>query len=147
MSQAPLPSDNPFAPPPVMATPEGRGNLPRAYQIASRQRTVLICILVQLVLMVANIGLKSGGPAAAQLAVSIALLCTVVVSAVAVFSLAMEVFGVGVGILLGILTLVPCVGLIMLLIVNGRATSLLRNAGYHVGLMGADLSQFEGRGA
>ncbi|HZZ81823.1 MAG TPA: hypothetical protein VFE62_25205 [Gemmataceae bacterium] len=40
------------------------------------------------------------------------------------------------------LTLIPCVGLIVLLVINGAATSTLRQYGYHVGFLGADLSQF-----
>ena len=60
---------------------------------------------------------------------------------VLVFLLATKVYGTALGVLLGILTLVPCVGLIVLLIVNGKATSVLRQNGHRVGLLGADLSK------
>jgi hypothetical protein len=46
---------------------------------------------------------------------------------------------------LGILTLVPLLGLIILLIVNQRATGVLQAKGYRVGLLGASLSQFDDR--
>ena len=36
----------------------------------------------------------------------------------------MKVYSTGLGIVLGLLTLIPCVGLIVLLIVNGKATSV-----------------------
>lgn len=53
---------------------------------------------------------------------------------------AVKVYGVGLGILLGVLSLAPCISLIVLLLVNGKATSVLRQNGIKVGLMGADLS-------
>jgi hypothetical protein len=36
---------------------------------------------------------------------------------------------------------VPCFGLLLLLIVNQKATSILQQNGIRVGLMGADMSQ------
>jgi hypothetical protein len=57
-----------------------------------------------------------------------------------VFMLAMKVYSTGLGIFLGLLTLIPCVGLICLLIVNGKATAVLQANGIHVGLLGADPS-------
>ncbi len=44
---------------------------------------------------------------------------------------------VGVTILLMLLMFVPLVSLIVLLVINNRATNLLRGAGIRVGLMGA----------
>jgi len=37
--------------------------------------------------------------------------------------------------------IVPCIGILMLLFINGRATKLLRNVGLRVGLMGVSMSQ------
>jgi hypothetical protein len=48
----------------------------------------------------------------------------------------------GVGILLALLALIPCVGLIGLLIINGKATSVLKDYGIRVGLLGAKMSDF-----
>jgi hypothetical protein len=42
---------------------------------------------------------------------------------------------------LGILTLVPLVGLLVLLAVNNKATTILRSHGLKVGLLGADPKQ------
>jgi hypothetical protein len=47
-----------------------------------------------------------------------------------------------VGVLLGILTLIPLIGLIVLLVINGKATKVLRANGHRVGLLGASLSEF-----
>lgn len=61
----------------------------------------------------------------------------IVVAAVFVAQLAMELYGKGPGIIFGILTLIPLVGLVVLLIVNGKATSVLKENGLDVGLLGA----------
>jgi hypothetical protein len=56
--------------------------------------------------------------------------------------LANKVYGLAAAICVVILSFVPCVGLITLLVVNGKATNILRDKGYHVGFLGADLSDF-----
>lgn len=43
-----------------------------------------------------------------------------------------------VAVICGILLLVPCVGLLTLLVLNSQATSRLKQAGINVGLLGAD---------
>jgi ABC-type enterochelin transport system permease subunit len=53
----------------------------------------------------------------------------------------MSLYSTTTGIVLGILTFIPLVGLIVLLIVNGKATNVLRQNGITVGLMGAKSSQ------
>jgi hypothetical protein len=105
--------------------------------IAKQQRAIMICILAYIVLVILNFV----APTIVALFVGLAALAVVVTSAVFVFMLAMTVYGTGAGIVLGILTLVPLVGLIVLLIVNGKATKILREYGINVGLMGADMSQ------
>ena len=52
----------------------------------------------------------------------------------------MKTYGSGLGILLGVLCLLPLVGLLVLLAVNGKATRVLKQNGIRVGLLGADLS-------
>ena len=70
-----------------------------------------------------------------------------VTAAVFVFMLALALYNTGAGVVLGILTLVPLVGLIVLLIINGKATNTLRHHGIHVGLMGARASEIPAPGA
>jgi hypothetical protein len=59
-----------------------------------------------------------------------------------VFWLAIKVYNTSLGVILGILAMVPCVGLIILLVVNQKAISVLTANGHKVGLMGADLAEF-----
>lgn len=58
-----------------------------------------------------------------------------------VFLLAVKLYGTALGIVLGILSLIPLIGLLVLLGVNGKATSVLRANGVKVGLLGARLSE------
>jgi hypothetical protein len=46
-------------------------------------------------------------------------------------------YGLGARILIVLSLFIPLVGLIVLLVLNSRATNVLRSAGYKVGLMGA----------
>jgi len=46
------------------------------------------------------------------------------------------------GIIYGAGTIIPCIGLIILLVINTKATRTLELNGHHVGFFGADLSKF-----
>ena len=50
------------------------------------------------------------------------------------------VAGLPVFVLLGLLALIPCVGFVILFVVNSSATSVLQRNGIAVGLLGARLS-------
>ena len=58
-----------------------------------------------------------------------------------VFSLAIKACSPQAGVLLGMLTFVPGIGLIILAAVNGKATSILKQNGIKVGFLGAKLYQ------
>ena len=104
--------------------------------VAKFQKGILVCILFQLVAIIGQLAL----PPEIRLLISIAVLVVGIVSSVFVFMLAIKVYGTALGVLLGVLSLVPCIGLIVLLIVNGKATSVLKQNGIKVGLLGANLS-------
>jgi hypothetical protein len=105
--------------------------------IAVRQRAVMFCILGYFGLVV----LQFAFPPELRIVLGIAAAAVSITGAVFIFMLALSLYNTGAGIVLGILTLVPILGLIILLIVNGRATTVLRQHGLKVGLMGADLKQ------
>lgn len=104
--------------------------------IAIYQKGILICILVYLLLILTRVFI----PPELLIVLALVLLADVVTGTVFVFLLAIRVYSLGVGILLGILTLVPCLGLVSLLIVNGKANEVLRANGLKVGLLGVNLS-------
>jgi len=64
-----------------------------------------------------------------------------ILAAVFVFLLAVSVYSTGTGIASGAVILIPWVGLIVLLVINLKATRILRAHGVSVGLLGADPSQ------
>ncbi len=131
MSQAPTPIHQPV---PLGYAPPPRNDL---RQIAMRQKAVMWCILGYLAAVVLQAVLS---PEIAVLGALLGLTASVT-GAGFVFMLAIAIYRTGAGIALGILTLIPLVGLIVLLIVNGKATRIRRENGIKVGLMGANMRQ------
>ena len=104
--------------------------------VARYQKGVLVCILIYFLAVIGQFAL----PQDLRMILGIGVLFVGLTGAVFAFLLAMKTHGTGQGILLGILCLVPCVGLLVLLIINSKATSVLKQNGIKVGLLGADLS-------
>lgn len=131
-------NDNPFQAPQTEARVLGvrHGSREELRRVASYQKGVLVCILIQILAVIGQIA------APPDLAFFIALgsLAVGLASTVFVFLLAMNVYSTGLGIVLGCCALVPCVGLLVLLFVNGKATSILKQNGIRVGLLGARLT-------
>ena len=130
--------DNPYQAPQTILEATGvlSGSRDDLRKVARFQKGILVCILIYLLAVVSQFAL----PPDLRPLVGVGVLLAVIVGAVFVVLLATNVFGTGLGILLGILSLVPCFGLVILLIVNGRATKILKQNGIKVGFLGADVS-------
>jgi hypothetical protein len=107
------------------------------HTIARRQGAIIIGVVVYL------------GAAALRQFIPPALLpviwCLVLLaSAVGAFWLAMAIYGRPTATVLGIVALIPLVGLLVLVVVSSRATGILRQHGIHVGFFGANMAQFHG---
>lgn len=136
-------SENPYQPPltsPVVVGVKSRTRRDlRA--IAKYQKSIIMCIAITLLLFPA--ALVPGD--LLRLAILVCYGIVAIASTVFIFLLAIKVYSVVVGILLGLLTLLgsltlfPLIGLIVLLLVNGKATKILRQNGIKVGLLGANL--------
>ena len=96
---------------------------------------VIVCIAIQLLAIVSQFAL----PVELRPVLGIASFGVGIVAMVFVFLLATKIYSTGVGVLLGILTLIPLIGLIVLLIVNAKATGILKQNGIKVGLLGAKM--------
>ena len=131
-------SENPYQPPASSEPAIGvlSGSREDLRTVATMQKGILVCILLQII---GTVGQVVSPPGLAMAFAGLALI-TGIASFIFVLLLAMRVYGVGMGILLGVLCMIPCIGLISLLVVNGKATSVLRQNGIKVGLMGAKLS-------
>lgn len=105
-------------------------------EIASRQKAIQFCILgyIACAILVYALPRPINGFAA------LGVIASAVAGAVFVFLLALSLYSTGVGVVLGICMFIPLIGLIILLIVNGKATNVLREDGIHVGLLGARMS-------
>ncbi len=134
-------SDNPFQAPMTeeFAPAVGvRSGLPQDVRgVAVCQKGILVCILLNLLCIFALVAL----PPFFRPVLAVGMCCICVAGFVFVIRLAMKVYSPAFGVLLGILTLVPTFGLFILLLVNGKATSILRANGHRVGLMGAKLAE------
>jgi hypothetical protein len=107
--------------------------------VATYQKGILLCILVYLLLVAFQFAL----PPEVRLFLGLAFVVLAITATVFVFLLATKVYSTGLGILLGLLTLIPCVGLIVLVIINGKATAVLKAHGIRVGLLGASMSDLQ----
>jgi hypothetical protein len=112
------------------------GNIEGLRNVARYQKGVLMCILIQILGVIVQLLL----PPSLAMFSGIALIAIGIAATVFVFLLATNVYTTPLGIVLGILTLIPCIGLIVLLIVNSKATTVLRQNGIKVGLLGANLA-------
>lgn len=134
-------SDNPYQSPmspmaPVTGVKSGRREDLR--KVAVYQKGIMICILVYLL---GAIGQFLVPPELRPFG-ALPVLAGALGGLVFVVLLSIQVYSPVVGVLLGLLMFVPCVGLIVLLTVNGKATTILRENGHRVGLLGARLSEF-----
>ena len=129
------PYQSPSAEPQVVGVKSGSREDLRS--VAKYQKGILVCILIYVIAMIGQFAV----PDEMGFIIGFGILVVGLVGTVFVFLLAIKVYSTGVGVLLGILTLVPCIGLIVLLVVNGKATAVLKQNGIKVGLLGANLSQ------
>ena len=116
--------------------------------IAVRQKAVIYCILAYIVVVGARVTLVTarGDYAPFELILALLQIGVYIATAVFTFMLAIALFNVAAGIILGIVSLIPLLGFIVLLVISSRATSVLRRHGIRVGLMGAKSSQIPSSG-
>jgi hypothetical protein len=147
-------NENPYQAPmadlrPAVGVLSGKREDVRA--VAVYQKGMLVCILVYLLAIVGRV-MAAFVITTPSAALGAAIVCGLAVLAaglgglVFVFLLSTKVYGVAIGILLGLLTFLPCIGLLVLLIINGKATNVLRQNGHRVGLLGASLPEFDSVG-
>jgi hypothetical protein len=112
--------------------------------VARSQRAICLCILGYLATIPLRFAINALPDQQMQLVLALCLLlfyvAVAITATVFVFMMALKVYSTGVGITLGILTMFPCIGLIVLLIINAKATGILRQYGVRVGLLGANMS-------
>jgi hypothetical protein len=132
---------NPYAPPTAPVDgPTLDADRAKLRDIARHQRTINLMILAQFLLYLAAAATREVDGSA--FVVGLVALVILALSLLATFRLAGTLYTTPMAILYGILMFAPCIGLIVLLLLNQEATRRLRNAGFKVGLLGADPKQF-----
>jgi hypothetical protein len=101
-------------------------------------RTESCCIVLYIGAIIAQFVF----PSQFRIYIGIGILVLGLAALVSVVILAIRVYNPVTGIIFGIGTIIPCVGLLILLVVNNKATTILRQNGCHVGFFGANLSEF-----
>ncbi len=133
-------SENPYESPSTDSSHEATGVVSGTRadlrKVAQYQKAILVCILVYLLAVFGQFLL----PPQLRPLLGVGVIIVGLVSTVFVFMLALKVYSTGTGIILGILALVPCLGLIILLVINSKATKILTQNGIKVGLLGANVS-------
>lgn len=129
---------NPYQSPAAAAQVTGvlSGSIEDLRSIAKFQKGILVCILIYLCAIIGQFALPPG----LRPLLGIAVLVVGLVGAAFVFLLAVKTYGTARGILFGLLSLVPLIGLFILLMVNGKATKVLKENGIAVGLLGANVA-------
>jgi hypothetical protein len=132
--------ENPYAPPKASERVIGvnSGRREDLKIVAVIQKLIIVCIPLNVAAIAAQLLVP---PEWTMLLVD-GLLILFVVQTVSVVILATKVFNTLTGIVYGIGTIVPCLGLLILLTINGKANEILTKNGHRVGLFGADLSEF-----
>jgi hypothetical protein len=145
-------TENPYQAPQSMPVAVGvlSGTRDDLRSVAKCQKGILVCILIDLVAIFGQFALPSEALLLVNFGVLIVGLVVVLVAAVFVVLLAIKVYGTGLGITLGVLSFVPLpfvplpfgplINGIVLLVVNGKATNVLKENGIKVGLLGANVS-------
>ena len=139
-------SENPYQSPPMPAQSTGVKSPDGIRKVAVYQRAIILCLLaniaIYVALMVAQGAIAGASGSILNLLLVLLFLAIGITQLVFIVLLAIEVYNVGVGILLGLLSLIPCLGLLILLMVNQKATKTLQQNGIKVGFLGVDMSQF-----
>ena len=99
--------------------------------IAESQRRVMLCVLGQIVIFA---GARM--VAVESWLVGLAYILVAILTLVCVVQLAYRTKGTGTAVVVGVLSLVPLLGLLMMLFASGWATKELKAAGFKVGLLG-----------
>jgi predicted RNA-binding Zn-ribbon protein involved in translation (DUF1610 family) len=117
----------------------GKGGKARDLRfIAANQRYMIIFMLLYISCVICYLFVPPGAKPLFQYGGGIALIVAVVFA----FIVGIKVYGVVVGILLAIPSIIPCLGLIFFAIINSKATNILRDNGHNVGFLGAHMSEF-----
>lgn len=130
-------SDSPYTPPQSALNLNADPARESVRRVARYQRYVIFALLANILANIIAFATLSGD-AAIRVAVTVLALGAMVFAMIAIFLLAKELINTGVAVLCAILMIAPCISLIVLLVVNQKATSYLQRNGIRVGFFGTN---------
>ena len=128
--------------------PGGERSAEELKRIVRYQRWLTAVVLAQLTLWLGFIALMVLGRGDVVDAMEFPVVLTFILGAVGgifVFLLSWELRGAFAAVVFGLATVIPCMGLIILTLVNGYAVTELKKHGVKVGLFGASLADVDAR--
>lgn len=135
---------NPYTPPSSQSISQGPSiaDLNHLLGIAKAQRGLMLGILGYLasIVLVFVLGMNSEGSAAIP---GLLMLISGLFALVFLIVLTYRMSGVIFAIIIGICSLIPFVGILVMLVISGRASKKLKQAGFKIGLLGADITQIK----
>lgn len=154
-SGSPFASENPYqspltrgASPDVVQAQLAANHPDNLRRVAIYQKGVLFAVAIYLIYIALSVVDATTGwrpPPIILLPFVLLSLVAFICGIISVGLLSARLHGVVIGVLLAILTFVPCVNLIVLFIVNQQANKLLASNGIHVGLFGARMRDLPAR--
>ena len=111
-------------------------------EIARAQRFVCMVILIGILVWGGMVFAVTSAPHLLGV-VYVAMTAISVLQVISMYWLGRAVYSPAAGCLMSILAFMPCLGYAALLIANSKATQILRDHGFHVGLMGASLREIQ----
>ncbi len=136
-----IPSNNPYSSPVAFDSPsEGFGDRSRLRAVAAAQRHLNLSLLAYLGVVPFFIAVVviSGGAEWGAAVVLLYYVAVAIYGCVSIFRLAAILRGNLLAVVYTLAMLVPLLGLVLLLILNAEATTILRQSGIKVGFLGAD---------
>ena len=127
---------SPYQPPQETGDLGAGGDRDKVRRVAQYQRWVIFALLFNILMNVISLLANFGVIPVPQVVIGLLAIGGALFAMFAIFLLGKELSGVGLGIICALLMIIPCISLLVLLIINQRATSFLQRNGVKVGFLG-----------
>ncbi len=115
--------------------------------MASAQRNLMISILLWIVCAAVSSGLRTSAAVNRDPGMNLVVLIVSVIGLAGYIGIACYIFllekrmnGVGSGVMMGLLAILPCINVVLAFMLNQRVNRYFQERGYEVGLFGAKVS-------
>lgn len=129
---------SPYQPPQETGVVESSGQRDAVRRVARYQRWVIFALLFNIGVNVLSLAVSFAQLPIPSIVILVLALAGGLFAIIAIFQLAKELSGPGLGVFCAILMIMPCISLLVLLIINQKATTFLQNNGVRVGFLGTN---------